>query len=154
MGIITYNFELSIARTMIGNGYGPSDEADELLKFLPRETIFLGFDDITPSITLNHCYVLKFFHPFFEDGSKIEVVKKLIAWTNYDPAASNRITQQDMIQSINYFGPDGIPYFSNHAHITPYVPVYNSSLPIKPIDGCICIGAPVKNCPDHGDING
>lgn len=105
MGLLTYEYQISFARSMVDKT--PADELIKeevtfLMSVLPKGTEFL--DAVSKqhhTFMMAHTYELTFGHPYFEDGTKLEVDRQLIVWQE----GEDRIRQSEMFLGLRYIKP-------------------------------------------------
>lgn len=108
MGLLTYEYRISFARTMVYKT--PVEdmikkEVAFLMNVLPEGTEFLDSVPVADSgMHLSKCYKLTFGHPFFENGTTLEVDRKRIIWEGKD-----RLEQGEMFIGLRYVTPMQFP---------------------------------------------
>ena len=110
MGTILHHYRQTLAERMIQSFDGDDTlqkEIDLLLSILPRGSKWIsteqkGITDLTIP------FVIKFEHPLFADGSKIEIDYIRDIYTEIDPTSNWAKTNPiNVLVSIKYFNPDG-----------------------------------------------
>lgn len=121
MGIITYKYRITNAAAMIAQWdedrpidveQKVSDEAMFLLSVMPRGTRYLGHERMS-RIDLYHSYLLKFDHPGFEDGSKVETDYVREFYVEHGTNGDS-IRQYNLFIGLTYFKPNGCPRYDNY----------------------------------------
>lgn len=126
MGLLTYEYRISFALTMVDKT-PPEDmikkEVAFLINVLPEGTEFLDAVPIADSgLYLCKGYKLTFGHPYFQNGTVLEVERQRIIWEG-----KNCLEQGEMFIGLRYVTPFQI-----------------TGLPVNPMAHLDDVGAPVK----------
>ena len=103
MGLLTYEYRIGFARMMVDKT-PPEDmikkEVAFLMNVLPEGTEFL---DAVPLTNDGLCkpYTLTFGHPYFQNGTTLEVDRQRIIWEGKD-----QLEQSEMFIGLRYIQPN------------------------------------------------
>lgn len=111
MGKLFYDLHISHAATLIQSIDSIVQKRISLLdSILPREYTYLHMEENTTNNGIAKVYRLIFEHPFFEDGSKIELDLVRIRWKA--DKENECLVEDSVLIGVKYTDPDGKPKLS------------------------------------------
>jgi hypothetical protein len=115
-GIVLNFFRISLASTLVGSKTSQErieDEVNLILSVMPKGTKFVSAEEIG-MMDLSVPYVLKFHHPLFEGGTKIELdFARDVYFLDTPDDSGETVKTVNILLGMKYIKPDGTPKYSH-----------------------------------------